>query len=64
MKLSSRKMNIIMAEQGVNTPMLAVKSNVSRNTISAVLNGKTCRRDTAGKIAKALGVSVAELVEK
>lgn len=43
---------------------IAERSGVSRATVSAIKNGKTCTVTTAQKIAEALGVSVDELVMK
>jgi len=39
-------------------------SGVERLTISNLLNGKDCRLSTLRKIAKALGVKVADLIDE
>lgn len=62
MNLSNLK--IIIADHQMSLKELAGKAGLSLNTVSAVANGKSCTTITAGKIAKALGVSVAELVGK
>jgi len=63
MKVKKKKMQLAMAKKGVLYRDVAEKSGVSRATLSAVMNGKSCRVETAGKIAKALGVSVADLID-
>lgn len=42
---------------------LGEAAGVSRSTITAVRAGKSCKRETAEKIAAALGVHLSELVE-
>lgn len=63
MRISVTKLLIAMGEQQLSIQDLADISGVSRNTISAVKAGKTCRPDIAGKIAQALNMSLAELIE-
>ena len=43
--------------------MLSIMSGLSRGTITGVKSGKSCSQETGEKIARALGVDVAELVE-
>ncbi len=50
-------------ELGMTQKELADKSGVSRVTINGIYNGRTCSLESAGKIAKALGVDVRELLE-
>ncbi len=38
-------------------------SGVSKTTISGVKNGRSCNKETADKIASALGVELSELLE-
>lgn len=63
MKISSKLMNINMAVNGYTLIQLAEVSKVSRATLSAVRNGKSCSYNTAAKIAKALNLDVVELIE-
>lgn len=63
MKINVTKMLIALGEQQMSVGELAERSGVSRNTISAIKAGKTCRPDIAGKIAKALNRPLIELVE-
>lgn len=62
MNISGRYLSIEMAIKGFTLVQLAEKSGVSRATLSAVKNGKSCSYDTAVKIAKALGVDVNEII--
>lgn len=63
MRLDKRKIQLLMAEMEMSQQMLALKSNVSRQTISAVMNGRNCKPELLGKIAKALNVKPEEIVE-
>ena len=42
-------------------PELAKEAKISRQTLSAVCRGATCRSDTAQRIAQALGVTIEQL---
>lgn len=44
-----------LARADLNVKRLAEKSGVSRVTITAVKNGKSCSKDTAEKLAAVLG---------
>lgn len=63
MKLKGNNLAIAMAKQCVNFTELAELSNVSRATLSYINNGKTCKPDVAGKIAKALNVDVNDIFD-
>lgn len=63
MRISKAELGILLAEAGITFAELAKQSGVSRQTISSIYNGKSCTPKTAGKIAKALGKEVAELLE-
>lgn len=63
MKLNITKLLIAIGEQQMSIGELAEKSNVSRNTVSAIKAGKTCRPDVAGRIAQALNKPLADLIE-
>lgn len=66
MKVSVFNFNAKMADNLFDIGMLAEKSKVSRNTISRIKNGKTTevRPSTIGKLAKALGHKVEDLLEE
>ncbi len=64
MKINSAKMVTYMNETDMTLTKLAKLSGVSRATLSAVRNGKSCLYETATLIAEALGVDVSELIAK
>jgi len=64
MKLNIVKLRSEIARNEVNLKMLSEKCGVSRNTLSAINAGKSCGFIALGKIAKALGVDPADLLEE
>ena len=64
MRIDRIKLITEMARQDITSIRLAEKSGVSRVTVSALRCGKTCTSETAGKIARALGVDVTEIMEE
>lgn len=63
MKINVKKLLILQAELDISIGELAEKSGVSRNTLAAIKAGKTCRPEIVGKIARALGCNVTEILE-
>lgn len=63
MKLNVTKIRLIMAKQVMNQATLAAKAGTSRQTLSAVMNGRSCRPELLGKISKALGVEPEEIID-
>lgn len=47
-----------LARADLNVKRLAAKSGLSRCTITAVKNGKSCSQETADKLAAILGRSI------
>lgn len=47
-----------LVRKDLNVKRLAEKSGLSRCTITAVKNGKSCSQDTADKLAAILGHSI------
>lgn len=64
MRLKIYILKNIMYEQELKLDDLHRLSGVSKATLSAVRNGKTCAYDTAVKIANGLNVDVEELIIK
>lgn len=64
MRLDSIKIKLLMAELEINQTVLAEKVGVSRQNISLMLCRGTCSITNAGKLAKALGVNVREIVKE
>ena len=63
MKVDKRKLDIAMARAQLNRGDLAKKAGVPIPTLCNVMQRKTCRPATIGKIADALGVDVTEIIE-
>ncbi len=63
MKINRLKLDLLQAEQGLTCSELAKKAGISRQNFSTVRTRGTCTPITAGKIAKALEVSVTEIIE-
>ena len=64
MKLSRKQIMVILAERGMTVKELAELLGMLPNNVSATLSRGSCMAPTAGKIAKALGVPVSEIVEE
>lgn len=64
MRIDRVKLIAEMARRDVTSTRLAEAAGVSRVTVSALRCGKTCTAETAGKIARALGVDVTEIMEE
>ena len=63
MKISKQKIFATQAQFGLTMKQLAELSGISRQNLSTILHRGSCRPDTAGKIARALGVDVTEIME-
>lgn len=63
MRLDRIKVSLLMAKQLISQASLADKAGVSRQTMSAVMNGRNCRPELLGRIAKALEVEPEEIIE-
>jgi putative transcriptional regulator len=64
MRLNRISVISLLAEKDMQRKDLAEKTGISRNTISAVCNGKSCSAATAQKISRALGVDVESIINK
>ena len=64
MRLKHKMLNHIMIDKSMKLRRLQELTGISKATLSAVKNGKTCSFATAAKIAKALDVDVMELIEQ
>lgn len=64
MKANRDKLRLAMARACMNTQDLAKAAEMPPQTVNGVLRGRGVRPATLGRIAKALGVDVAELLEK
>lgn len=64
MHISKIRMAVAMARKGLNFTTLAQACGVSRQTLSQINNGKSCKPEVAGRIAAALGVDVTDIIEE
>ena len=64
MRIDRIKLISEMAIQGIKVGELSEKAGVSRVTISAMRSGKSCAKNSAIHVARALGVDVEELLEQ
>ena len=64
MRIDRISLNVAMARSDVSMRELEKLSGVNYATISFIRNGKSCREETAQRIAKALNVRMDELVAK
>lgn len=63
MQISDSKVEMIMARQELTKLSLAEKIGISRNRLYVALNSKNLAPATVGRIAKALGVDVTEILK-
>lgn len=63
MTINNRKFEIMLAERGLSMNELAKKANLSRQRVNVILNSKKITPVVAGKLARALDVSVEEIIE-
>lgn len=63
MKINKLKLDLLQAEREMSCTQLAQKSGISRQNLSTIRQRGTCSVLSAAKIAKALGVDPAEIIE-
>lgn len=63
MKANKKKIQIIMARTCLTVSKIAIKAEMPISTIKNVLKGKAVKPATIGKVAKALGIDVTEILE-
>lgn len=64
MKVDRQKLELAMARACVNSAELSASAGLPRPTVNNAISGRSVRPATAGRIAKALGVDVADILEK
>lgn len=64
MKADRRKLQLAMARACMNTEELVKAANMPRPTVKNVITGRSVRPATLGRIANALGVDPAEILEE
>lgn len=63
MRIDRIKLVTELIKQEMTQKQLAEKAGVSRVTVNGIKSGRSCSDETAGKIAKAFGVDVTEIIE-
>lgn len=62
MRIDRNKVYLLLAKSLCTQQALADKAGVSRQTMSAVMNGRNCRPELLGRIAKALEVEPEQII--
>lgn len=64
MRLKKNMLKHIMVDRDLKLRQLQEITGVSKQTLSAVSNGKSCSFETAEKLAKALNLDLMEMIER
>ena len=62
MKIDPRKVKLARARACMTVAKIVEKENIPRSTVNRAINGGQTSPETAGRIARALGVDVAEII--
>ena len=62
-RINPIKLQCLMVEQSLNQGELAEKAGLSRATVNAAINNGSCMAKTAIKMANALQVKIADIIE-
>lgn len=63
MRIDRKKISVLLAQKQLSQTAFASLSGISRQTLSYIMNGKSCRPEIAGKVAQSLDVDVTEIIE-
>lgn len=63
MKANQKRLELAMTRACMNLPQVGEVANVPYQTMKNVWNGKNTKPATMGRIAKALGVDPADIIE-
>lgn len=64
MKADKLKVQLVMAREGMGGAEIAERAGIRRDLVSKVVRGQNVRPATLGKVAKALNVDPAEIVQQ
>ena len=64
MKTNRKKLEIAMARACMNTEDLQKAAEMPRPSLNNVISGKSARPATIGRIARALGVDVTDIIDE
>ena len=65
-KIRIKKKNLVLAmlRADINGKTLAEKAHISAGTLSGIMNGRSCTRETAEKISSALEAELSDLTKE
>lgn len=63
MKIDEKKLELELARKCMSISDLTRASNISRTTIYQILDGRSTGTAVAGKIAKAMGVDILDIIK-
>lgn len=63
MNIDAMKIKLLLADKAMTQSSLAAACGTARQNISAILSKEKCSPVTAGKIARALGVNVRDILK-
>lgn len=63
MTIDDKKFKIALARSGLTATQTAERAGISRQRLCSILNQKNVSPRSCGKIAKALGVDVTEIID-
>lgn len=64
MRIDRFKLSAELMKREMTQKRLAELAGVSRVTVNGIKSGRSCSDEVGGKIAKALGVDVTEIIEQ
>ena len=64
MRADRKKIELAMARACLSNSEVAERADMPETTAKAVLQGRSAKPCTIGKVAKALGVDVTEIIEE
>lgn len=64
MKANREKLELALARACMTSEALTMAARMPRPTVNNVIAGRSVRPATLGRIARALGVDVSEIIEK
>ena len=64
MKINTNMVEILLAKSKMSKSNLAISAWISRQNVSTILGRRTCRPETAERIAHALGVPIEQIMEE
>ena len=62
--ISTKQIEILLAERKMNMTELANTSGISRQSISTIVRRGTCKPCTVGKLAGGLGVRIEDIIQE